>query len=134
MKVGVWLRLHERAAEYGDALLPHSLFTQPQIHPDILEALKFVVSNPPRLSYFTRCQPFPPQPIISRHRRVSGGVVEMEKNKKILISVLNSPEMSCRSKTPLLRFGKGTRRACWNYFYSCKRLYVVQCKQVPFSI
>lgn len=45
--------------------------------------------------------------------------------------MLNSPEMSCHSKTLLLRFGKRTRRACWNYLYACKRLYVVQCKQVP---
>lgn len=69
-----------------DGLLSMSLFTQPQIHPDILEALKFVLSNTPLLSYFTLCQPFPLQPIISRHHSVSGGHVEMK--KKIIISVL----------------------------------------------
>lgn len=65
-----------------DALLSMLLFTQPQIHPDILEDLKFVFSNPPRLSCFTLRQPFPLQPIISRHRCVSGGYVEMKKEKK----------------------------------------------------
>lgn len=66
-----------------DGLLSMSLFTQPQIHPDILEARKCVFSNPPLLSYFTLCQPFPPQPIISRHGCASGGYGEMKKRKKI---------------------------------------------------
>lgn len=62
-----------------DGLLSMSLFTQPEIHPGILEARKFVFSKPPLLSYFTLCQPFPLQPIISRHRCVSRGYVETKK-------------------------------------------------------
>lgn len=56
MKVGVWLPLHERAVEKRlaplDGLLSMPLFTQPQIHPDILEALKFVSSKPAAFELF----------------------------------------------------------------------------------